>query len=435
MFLLVFLSLLIAYFVWTLVRLINNYNEAKKIGLPVIILPVDPASPLWMFTKDYLKPVLTKLPFGLGTWAGRAEVGWTYFEKYSIHAKYGDAFVLVSPGENDVTLADPAATEDVMRRRNDFIKNPAMYGPLNVYGPNLDTVNGKVWDRHRKITVPPFNEQNSALVWGESAEQSEQMLEVWSQQPSVTSTQPDTQAVALNVLCGAGFGLHSDFVNATGDANTKSNDTTNQKQKLGYRESLQMLLANILPLIILGLLKRAGFPEWLYFGSLAKLSVAYDEFKGYMSEMLAQEKAAFQQGDVTRHNLMSALIRASVSEQSQSQSTSDEQQDPLVQQKGSTTSTSTSTPTAGLSDEEIYGNLFIYNFAGHDTTAVTLHFAITLLAASPKWQTWIAEEIDAVRAADTAGTFYYEETFPKLNRVLALMVRSSPAHVKVNSTH
>merc|ERR1712000_215573 len=78
-------------------------------------------------------------------------------------------------------------------------------------------------------------------------------------------------------------------------------------------------------------------------------------------------------------------------------------------------------PGGGLTDEEVYGNLFIYNLAGHDTTAATLHFALTLLAVYPQWQTWIAEEIDAVYKADKSGLFYYEETFPKLTRVLALM--------------
>ena len=395
-------SLVFAYVGWTIVRLSNNYHEAKKIGLPILICPVNPAGPLWLFSKDLLKPIFTKLPFGLGTWAGRAEVGWTFLEKFSVHAKYGEAFVIVSPGENEVVLADPAATEDVLRRRNDFIKNPDMYGMLNIYGPNLDTVNGKVWDRHRKITVPPFNEQNSALVWREAGEQADQMLEVWGDQAQVTSTQPDIHAMALNVLCGAGFGIHSSFVDST----LPKGDNALEKQ-LGYRESLRMLLANIVPLVLLSVMKRAGLPDWLFLGRLHNLSVAYNEFKGYMSEMLAREKTAYEQGDVARPNLMSALVRAS--EQSN---------------EAARTATDPSEATAlGLSDEEVYGNLFIYNLAGHDTTAATLHFAITLLAANPEWQAWIGQEIDQVRHAESSGMWYYEGTFPKLERCLALMVR------------
>ncbi|KIX96201.1 uncharacterized protein Z520_07979 [Fonsecaea multimorphosa CBS 102226] len=403
-----FWSLVSAYLIWTLIRFTNNYLEAKKIGLPILICPINPASPLWMLVKDRLIPVISSLPWGLGEWATRAEVGWTFNYGYSVHARYGEAFTIVSSGTNEIYIADPSATEDIMRRRNDFIKDPAMYGMLDIYGPNLDTVNGKVWDRHRKITVPPFNEQNSALVWRETAEQADQMLKIWSQKDYVTSTQPDVHAVALNVLCGAGFGIHSSFI----DSKLSSGENQAQLQ-LGYRESLRMLLSNIIQLVLLSVLKKAGVPDWMFFGNMQKLSVAYEEFKRYMSEMLAREKTAFEQGDLTRHNLMSALIRAS------------EQSNEMARTaKDPTTTTSAPAPapaSAGLSDEEVYGNLFIYNLAGHDTTAATLHFAITLLALYPKWQTWIAEEIDQVRKADPSGMWYYEETFPKLERCLALM--------------
>ncbi|KAH0848926.1 hypothetical protein AYO21_08742 [Fonsecaea monophora] len=394
-----FWSLVLAYLLWTLIRFTDNYLEARKIGLPILVSPVNPASPLWLLTKERLIPLVTSLPWGLGEWATRAEVGWTFYQRYSVHAKYGEAFTIVSPGTNEIYIADPSAVEDLLRRRNDFIKDPAMYGMLNFYGPNLDTVNGKVWDRHRKITVPPFNEQNSALVWRESAEQADQVLEIWSAKDLVTSTQLDVHAVALNVLCGAGFGLQSSFI----DSKLPGGENEAQTQ-LGYQESLRTLLSNIVQLVLLNLLKNAGVPRWMFFGKMQKLYVAYEDFKRYMAEMLAREKTAFEQGDLTRHNLMSALVRAS----EQSNETARTTKDPAV-------------APAGLSDDEVYGNVFIYNLAGHDTTAATLHFAITLLAVYPEWQTWIAEEIDQVRKADQSGMWYYEETFPKLERCLALM--------------
>lgn len=398
----VLLSFVVAYVLWSLLCIFRNYRLAAKIGLPILVCPVNPMGPLWMFGKDFLIPILSSLPFELGEWAERTEIGWTFKSRFSAHAKYGEAFVIVTPGENEIVLAEPAAAEDVVRRRNDFIKNQDVYGMLNIYGPNLDTVNGKDWDRHRKITVPPFNEQNSALVWRETAEQVNQMLKKWSGETHVASTQADVHALALNVLCGAGFGIHSSFV----DTKLPEGDDQTTLQ-LGYRESLRLLLANIVQLVLLSMLKRAGVPDWLYYGSMRKVAVACEEFKRYMSEMLAQEKTAFEQGDVTRHNLMSALVRAS--EQSNEASKG--------AKEGSTV------PTAGLSDDEVYGNLFIYNLAGHDTTAATVHFAVTLLAIYPEWQDWIAQEVDEVRGAESTGTWYYEETFPKLERCLSLMVR------------
>ncbi|KAJ9614549.1 hypothetical protein H2200_002686 [Cladophialophora chaetospira] len=429
-FLFVGLSLVLSYLIWSVFRFTNNYIEAKKIGLPILICPINPLNPVWLLTKDRLKPFLSSLPFGLGQWTKRAEVGWTYYPKFSVHAKYGEAFTIVSPGTNEIYMANPAASEyspspipghirqhclpfgpirlwyltatadDIMRRRNDFIKDPDVYGMLDFYGPNLDTVNGKVWDRHRKITVPPFNEQNSALVWREAGDQADQLLEVWSKQDYVTSTQYDVHAIALNVLCGAGFGLHSSFV----DTKSPSVDGSPQSH-LGYRESLRTLLAHIVQLVLLSLLTKAGVPRWMFLGSMRKIALAYEEFKGYMSEMLQREKTAYEQGDLNRHNLMSALVRAS-EESREAAGTSKEPSD---------------VSAAGLSDDEVYGNLFIYNLAGHDTTAATLHFAITLLAVFPKWQTWIAAEINEVRKGDLSGMWYYEETFPMLERCLALM--------------
>jgi cytochrome P450 len=397
------LSLALAYLAWSVICFAQNYVAAKKIGLPIVISPVNPMSPVWLLTKHWIIPIASALPFGWGEWAARAEMGWTYGPKFSVHARHGEAFCIVNPTYIEVLLAEPAATDDLLRRRNDFIKDPAVYGMLEFYGPNLDSVNGKVWDRHRKVTVPPFNEHNSALVWRETANQADQLFADWSKQPGVTSTQRDVHAVALNVLCGAGFGLQSSFIDTKSAGSPGGGEA-----RLGYRESLRILLSNTLQLILLGPLAKLGVPTWMFWGSMRTTAAAFAEFKGYMSEMLAKEKSAFEQGDLSRHNLMSALVRAS-EESRKAAETSKE--------------SSVGSTAAGLSDDEVYGNLFIFNLAGHDTTAATLHFALTLLAVYPEWQEWIGEEVDRVRKADPTGLWYYEETFPQLQRCLALMVR------------
>jgi cytochrome P450 len=49
-----------------------------------------------------------------------------------------------------------------------------------------------------------------------------------------------------------------------------------------------------------------------------------------------------------------------------------------------------------LSNEEIFGNLFIYNFVRHDTTANTFLYCLYLLLVEPEIQEWIREEIHSV---------------------------------------
>ena len=50
----------------------------------------------------------------------------------------------------------------------------------------------------------------------------------------------------------------------------------------------------------------------------------------------------------------------------------------------------------GLTEEEIYGNIFVCNFVGHDTTAHVLAYSIVLLATRPDVQDWLTEELNNV---------------------------------------
>ncbi|KAF7510023.1 hypothetical protein GJ744_007127 [Endocarpon pusillum] len=51
-----------------------------------------------------------------------------------------------------------------------------------------------------------------------------------------------------------------------------------------------------------------------------------------------------------------------------------------------------------LTDDEIFGNNFAFNLAGHETTANTVAAALVLLAAHPESQTWLAEELEEVQS-------------------------------------
>ena len=79
-------------------------------------------------------------------------------------------------------------------------------------------------------------------------------------------------------------------------------------------------------------------------------------------------------------------------------------------------------PSKGLTVEEIFGNNFVINFAGHDTTANTLAFSMLLLAANPKVQDWVAEEVRQVTKGNDSETWEYNELFSNLKRCRAVLV-------------
>ena len=240
---------------------------------------------------------------------------------------------------------------------------------------------GAEWQRHRKITTPPFNERNSGLVWNESLRQARDMLKEWSEcnKNGTNSTIHDTITLALYVLTSAGFGMSYSF--------KPDSDNLPAGHTLSYRDALAGVISNIIPILIFPL----NFFTLPYMPPrVRRIGTAITEFKAYMTEMVSQERKLVTKRDVGTGNLISSLVRAS------------DQANEYA-----------------LTDSEILGNLFFYNLAGHESTANTLAFAIHLLAVYPTYQDWLHEEIN--RVLGDQETLNYEDCFPQLKRCLATM--------------
>lgn len=198
---------------WTIYRIFVNYQKARRIGFPIVVTPIDPFDPLWVVARPYLAPLLSRLPFGLGDFTHYSYLAWAWKDGILMHKRYGDTLTIVTPAENQVFVADAKAVEDVLVRRKDFTKKPALYVMFDIFGPSVTSVEGETWQRHRKITTPPFNERNSSLVWAESVRQAREMRQSWLSKGSqgTVGTVEDTLLLALHVLTGAGFGMPYPF--------------------------------------------------------------------------------------------------------------------------------------------------------------------------------------------------------------------------------
>lgn len=322
------------------------------------------------------------------------------------------AYWIVSHKDRELLVADPAAAEDVFKRcRADFQKHPLMYTVLDIFGLNVVTANGKTWEKHRRVTVPPFNERVSERVWDETGRQGVGARKKWMEISAsgdprgVRSTQDDTTRIAFNVLSDAGFGMTFDFEDVFSQSGLSDEDRAAGHQ-MSYRDSIFRVLNDMQSLMVYFIGRKIGWPVFAMWGNVKKLAMAKDEYAWYMKEMVKKEREGVNGGQVvsekSKENLMSVLIRNSDQGDSE-EKTAGENVGPV------------------LDDSEVTGNLYIYNLAGHDTTASTLNFAITLLAAQPQWQEWIAEEIDTVVREDQSS-MRYAQVFPKLHRCLALMV-------------
>ena len=124
-----FASILVAFFGWMTVSFISNYNAARKIGLPIVLSPVHLLNPFWIITYKILPVILLLkyLPFGLGTWARCTYIGWQFDEKHALHDELGPVFLIVTPGGNEVSVADAQVAHTILSQRKEFIKPAMMY--------------------------------------------------------------------------------------------------------------------------------------------------------------------------------------------------------------------------------------------------------------------------------------------------------------------
>ncbi|KAL8768824.1 MAG: hypothetical protein Q9194_005609, partial [Teloschistes cf. exilis] len=356
--------------------LLHNYREASHLGIPIICVPISPDNQLWIALQTAFPSLYKRLPFNAFAPTRHCRLGWEFRDRYKTHERLGDAWVAVTPWRNWIYIAQAEAAAEIYARNRDFAQ-------------------GADWQRQRKLTATPFNEQKSPLVWSEALRQANDMLHSWlSHGPGgTTATSEDVRTLALDVLAFAGFQKSYPW---------QSQQAMKERTASTYRDSLAIILQNVLIILVLParLFSMPFVPkQWQQVGW------ALRTFKKYMLDQIDDEKRSISEGEAGSKTLVSNLVRA-------------------VENQQSTVAGSGLQAPKPLSVDEILGNIFVFNFAGHDTTAITFATAIYSLVAYPEVQDWISEEINFYLPDDDSSTWQYEKTFPKLQRCLAVLLET-----------
>jgi cytochrome P450 len=131
---------------------------------------------------------------------------------------------------------------------------------------------------------------------------------------------------------------------------------------------------------------------------------ACESFQAYLTQLYEGGKRSYADGALSDRNMMTSLVRECAAEAKTSN---------------------------GLTESEIYGNMFFLNFAGHDTTTHSLMFAIMYLAVSPAVQEWISEEMNFVFGNRLTEQWYYEADILQLKRCLSVLMETSRLYTHV----
>ena len=372
----------------------KNYAAARTIGIPIRIIPFSPFNPFWTFLDRPVASLLRRLPIiGPNNNITRFNWrGWDMEDRWQCHREMGDAFVLVTPQYNMVQLNDPEAIHSVFKRGAEFPRPVWVNDVLGVFGPNISCAEGQSWKAQRRVATRCFNEANNEIVWSEGLNLSGDMLKYWSSKTSGVKTgADDIRTFALNVLARAGFGKSFKFVGH------EEENVAHESGSMSYRTSLALVLENLILILALGPKTLSFLARYWLPAKLKLVNEAVVSFQSHMTTMYEEQKQEIAAGQKsTDNNLMTLLVRAS-------QEVASEQQ------------------AEALTESEIYGNMFTFNFAGHDTTAHSSTFSLYFLAANPEVQEWIGEEIQQVLGDREPHDIDYRADFPRFKRCLAVL--------------
>lgn len=378
-------------------NLYNNYTVAKSLGVPTMVSPVSWQDPWWPPVQPIFDPLKRlPLPQAWTEWITYSKLGWALEHRYTKHAAVGPIFAIVSPCKTEFVVADPVAAEELLSQWKVWTKSPELYKIFEVFGRNVNSAPESEWPRHRKIVSYGFKEANAKVVWEMSLKQAASVGKAWETKSktvgevSCRDLQNDSGHLSLLVLAPALWGEDHEF----GDEGLGSRKTP-PGHKMSYKDALKYIMEKIILVILFDALV---LPDWLMPGSLRKLKLATSEYRKYMQEKIDNERKHLQDGGDERANLSAILVTANEKAKMEGAKATD-------------------TNRGFLSDEELFGNFFMLNLAGHETTATTVSFALALLGSHQSVQKWVREEIDSVFHTSKS----YNEVYPRLTRAMAVM--------------
>ncbi|KAK3937970.1 cytochrome P450 [Diplogelasinospora grovesii] len=388
--------------------LLCNVRLARRSGIQYVLVPVNSYN-RWFALLGARLLVLADCFFGAPTspisWRWLVRGGWPWRIRYAPFEQMGtDTFLTVAPGGCILYTADADVIRQILGRMSDFPKPTFLYRNVDIFGKNVVTTDGAAWRRHRRLVAPALGERNNRLVWEETVRQMQSLMRTWSKTESqaVRTVHKDAMGLSLNVIGKAGFGQEMGLPGHEDQGKGIPGGHT-----MAFAASLECLLSNILPIVVL--------PKWfLRRGPSRPLRAAYKsycEFRQYMCEMLEDKKSAV-------HSSPEASARSNMDLLGQIVKGQDlhllEEADKNPEYTG------------GLTDSEVLGNLFVLLFAGHETTAGTLHSLIIMLAIHPWDQRRLQAALDSILEDSVAKTnwssdlssaascFNYDALLPKL---------------------
>lgn len=393
-------------------KLVKNLVAARRVGLPLVFSPADQTNFLWaMASVVYTEEIQKLLPTFLWKRIALTIPGWEAYLKakpFDQEPPRNASFILVGPSSFDVWTVDPQAVHEIAARHDHYEAIAGLDLILGKHGPNVMTLNGNRWTRHRKIVATVLNDRVSRDVFDEALSQAGHFLADLvpdSLGQTKTTELPRVfemlTSLTLNVLISSSLG----------DKFPWSHEKGSQPEpgyKMKYTESLHIQINNLFGVGALPMPILTHWPSWLPgYRSVSTAGQAIAEFGRLNKTLVDQERGRLASGKVStfkKADILTLLVQAS-------------------QDGGSS--------GIVLSEQETISNLFVFMAGGFKTIAAALHTAMVLLSAFPQWQQWLQEEVDSIVPTPgangppddaTHAIWDYSTLYPKAVRIYAFLM-------------
>ncbi|OJJ95229.1 hypothetical protein ASPACDRAFT_47974 [Aspergillus aculeatus ATCC 16872] len=336
---------------YILAQIYTHYRPLRDSPLPVLIVATSLPHPLRsLFTLIDHNSRLA-LFFQRDRFSHHS---WNFRDKFALHARYGRSFFLVTPGGREFITADRPVADQILLRRRAFPKPLRLLDNLELFGPHLASVEDTTWQRHRRITASAFTASTDQIVWTVSLARAAQLVATRPSTTTTTSTStfPDLADASLDVLLKVCL------------------PTTTPLDPTFSPQECKTALLRFLGILTAPTGWRWGWSllPWRRSQGSRGLWAGACELRGSITQLV----------DYRRHRLDGTVHGDLLST--------------LLWCEGSAGNGNGNREY--MSPDEIRGNVFLFLFAGHETTANTLLYAVYLLAIFPRWQEWVVREMD-----------------------------------------
>jgi hypothetical protein len=228
----------------------NHYLRAQITGLPCVVVPALPMSPMVRILVLALFLLLKRLPRAwTPVWLGHLDLMSSWHDGYDAYRRVGaDSYVLVAPAGLMIVTCAPDAIDEILHRRDEFPRPVEFFRAVGRYGNNLTSSEGAQWQRMRRLVSRAFGDRNNREVWLETLYQAPRMVRSWTPGQSIPLN-ADTRRISQNVISKAGFGYRIPW----GDEPMAREET--KHGGMSYIDALRGLFHNIVLVI--------GLPELL----------------------------------------------------------------------------------------------------------------------------------------------------------------------------